>query len=110
MTFSFHGREVCQDLVIASYPQFITCSVIGHLTVDNGRVVRLFMFFTGVRQSVAACRTARPGEIGPLLVDKAGLFDRLERAKRSVWKRENGFRWKPRGGRLMAVRLRRRVF
>ena len=60
----------CQDLVIARNPQFITCSVISHLTVDDGRVVRLFMFFTGVRRSVAACRIARPGEVGPLLGDK----------------------------------------
>ena len=33
-------------------------------------MVRLFVFFTGVRQSVADCRTARPGEDGPLLEDK----------------------------------------
>ena len=33
----------CQDLVIARNPQFITCSVIGHLTVDNGGpVVHVF--------------------------------------------------------------------
>ena len=35
--------HICQDLVIARNPQFITCSVIGHLTADNGGpVVRVF--------------------------------------------------------------------
>ena len=65
MAFSFHGREVCQDLVIARNPQFITCSVIGHLTVDNGGpVVRVF------HRGQAIGSSWSHGEVSPLLEDK----------------------------------------